>query len=346
MSGFSTHSKIHNRISQFVKWITPEEDTEKTIDKQADEIRGRIKDKAEEDGLTVLSMPYSGSYAKNDGIRRHFRGNSQVEGQDVDIAFIIKRKDKDGKEITELIYRFEGYAKKSYPKTTITTAKSSVEMDFSATKLNYDIVPLLETDVTDRQELIRRDTGERRKTSIIKHIEFVKKRTNASNELKGVVKFNDCLRLVKWWRYFQQENSGVFGNGDNDKKVPSFLLNLLCAKAYDERKVQTTWAQTMADWFGFIANTVRNRKPVVFADYVANPQIDSTALWVVADPVDPTNNIVKSWQEYQINELAKWFEEARDTMIRAISRNTDGDDAGSLEYLVELFGNPFKQNCE
>lgn len=346
MTNFSTKSTIHKRLSCFVKWVAPEAETGDAIKKQADEIRDRISGKAKDDGLIVVSMPDSGSKAKNTGIRRHLKGDSEVEGQDVDIAFIVQRKDKHGNEINELIYRFEGYAKKSYPNTSISTTRSSVEMDFSATKLNYDLVPLLETSITDRQELIRRDTGERRKTSIVKHVEFVKKRTNASNEMKGIVKFNDCVRLLKWWRYFRQQDSGVFGNDENDKKVPSFLLDLLCAKAFDDRKVQTTWAHTLADWFGYMANIVKNRKPVYFTDYVKSPQIDTTAAWFVADPVDPTNNIVKNWQPYHITELAKWLEEARDSMVRAIARDEDKDDTGSLESLIEIFGNAFKQNCE
>ena len=59
MESYSNKSLIHVRMKNFVKWIAPEKETRDTIKKQSDEIRGRIKGKAEEDGLTIMSMPYS-----------------------------------------------------------------------------------------------------------------------------------------------------------------------------------------------------------------------------------------------------------------------------------------------
>ena len=64
MEGYSNKSTIHNRIKRFVAWIAPEKETRDTVKKQSGEIRDRIKSNAEEDGLTVTSTPYSGSFAK------------------------------------------------------------------------------------------------------------------------------------------------------------------------------------------------------------------------------------------------------------------------------------------
>jgi len=75
MESYSNKSVIHVRMKNFVKWIAPEKETREAIKKQSDEIRKRIKSKAEEDGLTVLSMPYSGSFAKKTGLRRHYSGD-------------------------------------------------------------------------------------------------------------------------------------------------------------------------------------------------------------------------------------------------------------------------------
>lgn len=111
------------RMKNFVKWIAPEKETRDAIKKQSDEIRGRIMGKAEEDGLTVMSMPYSGSFAKKTGLRRHYRGESEIEGQDIDIPFVVK-KDKET-EFEPLIKRFEKYCEASYPKKKKTFKKFS-----------------------------------------------------------------------------------------------------------------------------------------------------------------------------------------------------------------------------
>lgn len=35
-------------------------------------------------------MPYSGSFAKKNGLRRHLQGETTNEGQDIDLAFVVK----------------------------------------------------------------------------------------------------------------------------------------------------------------------------------------------------------------------------------------------------------------
>jgi tRNA nucleotidyltransferase (CCA-adding enzyme) len=153
MSSYSTKSKLHVRIRNFVAWIAPEKKTRETIKKQSDEIRGKIKKKAEDDGLTITDMPYSGSFAKKSGLRRHLQGETTNEGQDIDLAFVVKP-DKET-EFEPLIQRFKKYAEESYPDTKITATKSSVKMEFVGTKLTYDIVPMFATDDPEKQLLIR-----------------------------------------------------------------------------------------------------------------------------------------------------------------------------------------------
>ena len=194
MSSYSTKSKLHVRIRNFVAWIAPEKKTRDTIKKQSDEIRGKIKKKAEDDGLTITDMPYSGSFAKKNGLRRHLQGETTNEGQDIDLAFVVKP-DKET-EFEPLIQRFKKYAEEAYPDTKITGTKSSVKMEFAGTKLTYDIVPMFATDDSEKQLLIR-NNGEKIKTSVQKHTAFVRNRTKETNEGDGVVVFNDCMRLLK-----------------------------------------------------------------------------------------------------------------------------------------------------
>ena len=62
------------------------------------------------DAFVIVATPEAGSFAKHTGLRRHMRGNSEVEEQDVDFPFVIRPTGKDGDRIDELLRRFERYA--------------------------------------------------------------------------------------------------------------------------------------------------------------------------------------------------------------------------------------------
>jgi hypothetical protein len=240
MSKLSPRSASHGSLSRFVDWIRPEDATELTIREQADEIRRRISAKAADDGLTVRSMPWSGSFAKRTGLRRHMRGEAEVEGQDVDMPFVLSPTDANGADIDSLLDRFERYAKESYPSTSRNPTKSSVCLDFKSTKLSYDLVPMLAVEGDGEAQVLIRSDGERRRTSVQKHIEFIRSRTRESNEQKGRVKFNEGVRLVKWWREVRQSQSHALTD------VPTILIDLLCAKAFDEHGVDETYTETLS----------------------------------------------------------------------------------------------------
>lgn len=341
MSHNSTHSVIHQRFKNFVKWIAPDQEKRAKIISQSDEILEKISQKAVDDDLIIISKTRSGSFPKESGLRRFLMGSSAVEGQDVDLAFILDENDKNGNKQGCLVGKFKKYAKECYPDNEVGETKSSATIKFPGSKLQYDLVPLFKVKGKELQILKRTDLSER-KTSVKKHTEFSLKRKDESDSVQGVVKFNECVRLIKWWKYEQQDKSNVFGNEEGDEKIPSFLLDLLCAFAYDSTSVDKTYSGTLAKWFGFLANVVRNRKDVKFN----NEAFSNVGLWNVIDPVDSDNNVVKNWSNIKLNELARWLEDSRDEMNRAIRFDEQGEDKSSLDCLVKIFGNSFKNHCE
>src|ERR1041385_6945331 len=114
---------LHTRFVNFTCWIRPDPDKVEEIRKQRDDVKARIKAKAEADGVIVRSMPVSGSFAKATGLRRHMLGDAEHEGQDVDCPFVVAGKDKDGDPLTELLSKFEGYAKACYSDTPVERTK-------------------------------------------------------------------------------------------------------------------------------------------------------------------------------------------------------------------------------
>lgn len=332
---FTTRQKLHIRIRNFVDWIRTDSNKEDNIRKQANEIRGRIKSQASNDGLIIISTPWSGSFAKRTGLRRHLRGLNPVEGQDVDLPFVINPKDKDDEELSELLPRFDKYLEQSYPNVPRKSSKSSIKLDFVGTKIAYDIVPMLATNDQDRQIIIRSDRT-RRETSVQKHIEFIKTRTNNSNEQEGRVSFNEMVRLFKWWREVKCE-------GDNDF-YPTILIDLLSAYAYDQVSVCNTYSETLAQWFSLLANVVEQRKSIYFSDFSKSIQLPSKEFWSVIDPVNPENNIADYLGNAEIGVLSEWLSQARDDVLQAISADDDDDESAAIDALVPVFGNPILYN--
>jgi len=338
MEGLSTKSKLHSRLSTFVAWIAPDPQTRDEIEAQADEIRGRIMEKAAKDGLEITSSMKSGSFAKRTGLRRHMRGNAEVEGQDVDISFVVKPQGEQSFELQPLVNKFMKYADESYPKTEKESTKSSVKLKFTNT-LAYDLVPLFSTKEPEKQMLVRA-TGERILTSVQKHTDFVKSRTEESDKKKGVVLFNECVRIVKWWREFRCDE------GNYLQEIPSIVIDLLCAKAFDQLSVKPTYAHTLAEWFTFLAHVVKKKEPVWFGKSKPNSTVVSTDSWQLLDPVNPENNIAKRFKPFEIDEFAEWLAIGRDTLSRSIAADMTGDDNRCLDQLVSLMGNPFKNHCD
>ncbi|CAL2105533.1 conserved hypothetical protein [Tenacibaculum sp. 190524A02b] len=339
MSQLTTHSQLHKRLTTFVDWIKPEDNKRDEIKERANKVREKIKKKSETEkyGLTISSTPNAGSFTTKTGLRRHFRGDAEVEGLDVDLPFVVKD-NEEGYVFNNLLNTFYKIVDDCYPNTKKKKTKSSIKLSFDD-KVNMDIVPMLEGNTIDEQILIR-SNGDKINTSVKKHVDFIKKRTDLSNQESGRVKFNECLRLIKWWRDTKANDSFFLGDDDSP---PSFLLNLLAAKAFDELSVEKTYAETLSRWFGFLANLINHRKTIFFTDY-NSPPTSTYDNWSVIDPVTTDNNIVKNWSNAKISELAKWLEEGRDTWNRVVRLDLESNNNASMEELKKLFGNSIKNH--
>ncbi len=332
---------LHSRLSHFVDWIKTEADRNETIREQRDRVRQRISGQAKDAGLQIVSTPNSGSFAKATGLRRHFLGEAEVEGQDVDVAFVVRPTTTDDEKLDLLLPRFERYARAAFPTTEIEPTKSSIRLFFDGTKLGYDVVPLLEVKGVADEQILIRSTGERRRTSLQKHISFVTDRTRRSAETDGPVRFNEMVRLLKWWREIR------VAGGQGLEEVPSVLIDLLGAWAFDQRGIRLTYGETLADWFGYLASFIRRRQRIVFQDFTQDvPAPAAGVLWEVLDPANLGNNIVAGWSALQIDVLAEWFGDGRDSLNRAIGRDLDGDDVAAHDALVKVFGTPIIHHSE
>ena len=341
MAELTTSSFSHRCLTHFTDWIRTPDDREDEIRDQSEDIRKRIKAKADDDGLKVLSTPASGSYAKRTGLRRHLRGESVVEGQDVDLPFVVSPRTSDGEVLNDLLTRFDKYAAAAYPDTKRERTKSSIRLDFVGTQLRYDLAPMLNVAGKDDEQILLRADGERRRTSVQKHTAFVRNRTARSDDMDGRVKFNECDRLLKWWREFRQAESHVI------EEVPTMLIDLLAAKAFDSEGVFPTYTETIARWFSWIAHAVKSRQTIDFTDFRPAGSAPPGALWTVLDPVNAENSVVpREWTNLHTSELSDWFADARDALARVITCDLQGNEPRCLDLLTEVFGTPIKYHHE
>jgi len=331
----TNRSRLHVILTKFVDWIRTDAGREETIRTQADEIRSRVKGQATKDGLTIASMPWGGSFVKRTGLRRHMQGKTPIEGQDVDLHFVVNPATKADQDLVGLLTRFDRYLEASYPETERELSKSSVRLKYVGTKLSYDVVPLLATN-DDRRQILIRANGERRETSIQDHADFVKRRTKASQLQEGRVQFNEMVRLFKWWREVKCQGDTSLYN--------TLLIDLLCAHAFDRCGVDITYPATLAKWFGVLANLVGARVPVYFQDYQKWSGPPSFRPWSVVDPVNPENNVAGRLNDLDVGTLAAWLEEGRDALLRAVSADIDGDEGDAIAALVPVFGRHIVNN--
>lgn len=325
-----THAPSHSHLKHFVPEIrTPEVELRK-IHEQQRRVRHRITGRLNKRNLQVARTPNAGSYAKGTGLRRYMYGNTKIGGSDIDLPFVLTARSGAHLDLKGLLDLFEEVVRESYPRSRVTRTKSSIKLEFSSFKYPFDIVPMVAVPNDSKREYLFRTDGRKIATSVSEHVKFVKNRTARSAESPGIVRFNDMVRLFKWWRELHAVDDTVL------RQTHTFLLELLCAKAFDEHGVATSYSQTLQTWFTAIAQIVTERRPVTFEG-----QHDQSGRrgWAVLDPVSPDNNVVpEAWDDPQFDQLAQWFWDGATTMKRIEERDGDHDGKGALRELQTLFG--------
>ncbi len=267
-----------------------------------------------------------------------------MDGQDLDIPFVVKDQDTNGNKLDYLLNKFMGYCNTSYPNTQKNFTKSSVEMIFTSPAAKIDIVPFLNISGSNNELLIKRN-WEQRETNLEQHKEFIRSRTKKSNEVNSQVAFNGYIRLIKWWRIEQCNKKQ--GTPEAIEELPSFLMNLLCAKAFDTIGIQESHIRTLASWFGLLANLVKNKKCVYFNDFNANAQMppESFYKWQVLDPVNFDNNAAQKFQDSEITNLSNWLSETSDKLNQIIAYDLRNEESKAMDLCCDLFGSSFKNHC-
>ncbi len=327
---------IKARFEKFTKEIKPTPHHMNEADRQTDYMVEQLKNKVAADGsFEMEKVLKAGSNAKFTSLRK-----TEENLFDVDLGAYYSGKGATKERLATLIQFTRDQLRAIYPNKEdedFEKLKSAVRVKFrSGIKLNVDVAPIIYDDSLDVENggWIPRPDGWRL-TSVTCHNKFVQKRTTESNKVSGPVKFNQLVRMVKWWNNLQ-----------GDLVQPSIFCELIAAKAFEECGVTSEWQTSLRVVF----NCFRKHQflePIVFSDYYDAKKVKlPNDKVIVMDSVNPQNNVTGLWtEETRIKYLDK-IHDAYDAMMEARSAELDGDEDAAVDAWCQVFGEAFRTLSE
>ena len=249
---------------------------------QVDGLRDRLKKKIDTDpAYGVVKMLHAGSVAK---------GTALLGVHDLDAAVYLKATEVPTGGDTQLV---PWLAERLFEANTNMGREQFVEnlhcvtVSFKGSGLDVDVVPVLyEGGADDRGYLVRKQTGDRRLTSITLHLRFLRDR-----KAKYGANFAELIRLTKWWK-----RTVTFR--DEDFRFKSFMIELLWAHLADSGLSLADYPTALERFFAYIVQTELEQQ-ISFTDFYKPSEIParSGAAVEVLDPVNTKNNVAELYKE-------------------------------------------------
>jgi SMODS domain-containing protein len=170
-----------------------------------------------------------------------------------------------------------------------------------------DVVPVLDAgDGTGDGDLIHKNTGVRVRTNVRKQLEFIRLRKS-----RCPVHYRQVIRLIKWWVHELKMTNPDF-------KFKSYLTELICARLLDDGIDMIDYPEALAAFFSYIVESGL-RRPVIFEDYYRRSAVPANAhgIMTVIDPVNPSNNIVGQYTDFDRGAIVAAAQAALDAVDEA-----------------------------
>ncbi len=248
----------------------------------------------------LVKMIHAGSVAK---------GTALKTINDLDVAVYMRKRHNLVNE-SKVVPLVENLLCDAYPqkeRDDFQSSPRSVRIHFRGSGLDVDVVPVLYyNDKYDFGYLIDKYTGEKLLTNIPCHLQFIRQRKKSNPE-----HFAQVIRLVKWWAYQRKMEKSTF-------KCKSFLLELLVAHLVDSGMRLDDYPQALEEFFSYIVKTGLEKRVTFVNDHNTNafPEYTGDAIEVF-DPVNPQNNVTKSYSIFDRNALVETAEDAADAIREA-----------------------------
>lgn len=266
----------------------------------------------------LVKLRASGSTAKHTAIRRR-----SGKGSDADVAAYVRAAsvisigDESGllQWLKDRCIEVYGATKDA---DDFVVSDHAVGITMHGTGLKIDVAPVLyEGDQDDRGHLITRQ-GDRVLTSVTQHLAFIGTRRAAAGP-----NYRELIRLLKAWVREAKRN-------DPQLRCKSFLLELIVAHLWDngwngEPLAVNDYPRAFEQVLAYIARTGL-ATPVAFDDYYPSTDIpacsDPIQVW---DPVNPANNVARTYSESDRTRLVSTAAAALDDVVWATQAPTKGD---------------------
>jgi hypothetical protein len=290
---------------------------------QVNRLRDRIEAKiADQPGYGLVKTLHAGSVAKGTALRTV---------NDRDLAVYVRADEAPGATpaLVEWLYDRVVEAYSNLPAGQIVANTNCVTVTFTGTGLSIDVVPVLyEGEPHDVGYLVAKDSGDRLKTSVRQHLDFLRSRKRAHP-----IDLAQLIRFTKWWARQQRKRDGDF-------KCKSFMLELLWVHLADSGLRLDDYAAALEQFFMFIVNGGFD-KQIAFTDF--HPASDlparGTAPLQVLDPVNFDNNVAKLYTPADRDRLVRAAGTAFDAISTAYFEPARGQ---AVELWQEVLGTSFK----
>jgi tRNA nucleotidyltransferase (CCA-adding enzyme) len=204
----------------------------------------------------------------------------------------------------------------------------SVKIKFHGSGLDVDVVPVLYAGLPDdRGDLILK-SGERVETSVPLHLEFIRRRKTLHGK--------DYPQLIRFLKFWAREQKRIRGDTFRCK---SFLLELIVAHLADTIPLGD-YINGLESVFAWIVRTGLATR-VSFDDYygVGDMPSSSKDAILVYDPVNPSNNICKTYTTMDRDILVEAAADALDAVTAARYGTTR---TYSIDCWQRVFGPTFR----
>lgn len=270
----------------------------------------------------MVKTLHSGSLAKGTAIRI---------GGDLDLAIYVKSAAMNNIDNRGLIEWLRDRLRELYPGFD----EDQLEMHRHCVTIHYktpglkdiDVVPVLYKDEPDnRGELVTRD-GTRVATSISLHIEFIQNRKRRHPD-----HFAQFIRFIKYWIKLQkmeyEQRGGYF-------RFKSLMAELICAHLCDNGLDPSDYIEALRQFFAYIVKTGL-KEPIFFTDYYNSSSINlsDTEIIQIFDPVNPENNIAKTYSESDRQQIVLEAQKALNAIIVASSATTSQEAVANWQVVL------------
>lgn len=274
---------------------------------QVNHLRSRLEGYiADHPDYDLVKLRAAGSTAKHTAINRR-----KSEGSDADVAAYVRASSVGGVNAPEagLLNWLKDRCQQVYGATKdgddFVISDHAVGITMRGSGLKIDVAPVLyEGEPDDRGHLITRQ-GDRVLTSVTQHLTFIAVRKKAAG-----TGYAELIRLLKAW--VRQ------GKSDDDAlRCKSFLLELIVAHLWDTgwngQPLQVNnYPLAFEQVLGYISRTALS-EPIVFGDFYRTQAItDDSRPIRVWDPVNPANNVARSYDDADRQRLVEFASQALD----------------------------------